>query len=289
MSSGGVTVPEGITVFENPEMTNVTSVVVDRALQSITYFSGYEACDASTCTNQQEYYSQINYNVPSVSWNSNCYHASPYQCEMSIWDGLSYGQGGSGFLMQSGVDIKVPCTSTTSCSSTVYTSWWECLSGTSCNLAAQPCGSSYPVSSSDSIEAFEENGAYSGGNGNGNDYEAFVQDTVQHWLCGSGWQDMASTTYPAAYWAQAIIETPSNGCCPIPTSWGTLNVTPIMCPGTSSSSCIFYTTPVSNGWDSYDTMYNYCTALSSSIYNINVGTTFTNGVFTEQYNNNCDF
>ena len=37
-------------------------------------------------------------------------------------------------------------------------------------------------------------------------------------------------------------------------------------------------------------MYNYCTVLGYSVYNINVGTyNSNNGDFTEQYNNNCDF
>lgn len=297
VSSGGVTVPEGITVFENPEMTNVTSVMVDRDIHGFTYYSGWESYDSSTTT--QEYYSETIFNMPSsVSWNGNCYHLSPYQCEMSPWDGLSYGAAGAGWLMQSGTDIKIPCTSTTSCSSTQLHAWWECVNGSGCNLGAQQCGTnptgSYPVSLSDHIEAFEEDGSYSGGNGNGNDYEAFVQDTTASpsWLCGSGWQDMASTSDPHAAWAQSIIEMPNvvppatTGCCPIPTSWGTLTFTSLLCPGTSGTSCIYYP----SSYDSINQMYNYCTVLGYSVYNINVGTyNSNNGDFTEQYNNNCDF
>jgi len=290
VSSGRVTVPESITVFENPAITNVTSVTVDRDVHGFTYFSGWESYDQVSGVTQQEYYSETSFNMPSsVSWNANCYHASPWQCEMSPWDGLSYGAAGSGFLMQSGTDIKIPCTSQTSCNSTpTLSAWWECLSGTSCNLAAQPCGNSYPVSLSDHINAFEENGGYSGGNGNGNDYEAFVQDTTAspHWLCGSGWQDMASSSYPYTEWAQSIIEMPSSGCCPVPTSWGTLTFTALMCPGSSSSSCIFYP----SSYDSINQMDNYCTATGVYYFNINVGSySSSNGQFTEQYNNNCDF
>jgi hypothetical protein len=289
VSSAGVTVPEGITVFENPQMTNVTSVEVDRDIRGFTYFSGWESYDGSPAS--IEYYSETIFNMPSSeTWNSNCYHLSPYQCEMSPWDGLSNGPAGAGFLMQSGTDIKIPCTSGSSCSSPVLSAWWDCVNGSGCSQGAKGCG--VTVYASDHIEAFVENGAYSGGNGNSADYEAFVQDATNYFLCGSGWQDMTSSSYPAAYWAQAIIEMPNavppatTGCCPIPINWGTLTFTSLLCPGTYSTSCIYYP----SNYDSINQMYNYCTATGVNYYNINVGSyNSNNGQFTEQYNNNCDF
>lgn len=271
--------PEGITVYENPRATSVSNLMIDRTIQGITYFSGYEANYNYAGHNWALFTNELTVDIPTVSWNSNCYHASPYKCEMSMWAGLSNSYGGGGFLLQSGVDISVPCTSSTLCGSTVYTSWYEWVPYN----AATPCGSSYPVYAFDQVTPFEENGGFSGGNGNSNDYQAFVEDPTQSWVCGSGWYDIAST----AYYAQSIIETPSNGCCPIPTSWGTWDIYQnILCPGTTSSTCVSWYYAHTNA----DVMNNYCTALGYYVDNIIVGGSFnTLGTYTQQYNNNCDF
>lgn len=284
VTASSTTVPKGVQVFENPQMTTVLNVTMDSTIQGITYWSGYEAHYMVSGSTYQEYSNLVVYDVPSVSWNGNCYYASPYECEMSIWAGLSNSGGGGGFLLQSGVDVKVPCTSSTSCSSTVYTPWWEWVP----HNAAQSCGSSYPVSSGDQITSYEANGAMAiVGNGNSNDYQAFVEDpsASPSWVCGSGWQDIASP----AYYGQSIIETPSNGCCPVPVSWGTLDMqNNDICPSTSGSGCVWWSN--SNIVTSYDTMDNYCTALGYYIYNINVGLTINGvGTYTQAYNNNCDF
>jgi len=93
----------------------------------------------------------------------------------------------------------------------------------------------------------------------------------------------------AAYYGQAIIETPSNGCCPVPTFSTAIGMDgATLCPGTALSSCVWYSN--ANVQTSYDQMHNYCTSLGTYIYNINVGATINNvGAFTETYNNNCDF
>ena len=278
INGSGVSVPEGVTVYENTSSMTVTDVIVDSTVQGITYWSGYEAHYVSGGSTQKLYASNFNFDVPIVSHNANCYHASPYQCEMSVWAGLSNSGGGGGFLIQSGVDIKVPCTSTTSCSSTVYTAWWEWVP----HNAAQSCGSAYPVYNLDEVVPIEKNGLFSGGNGVSGDYQAYVQDVSQNWICGSTWQNIGST----AYYAQSIIETPSNGCCPIPTSWGTLTLYGNALATTTSTWTWFSASGVVT---SYDTMYNYCTALGTHIYNINVGTTITSGNYNQSYNNNCDF
>jgi hypothetical protein len=283
ITASGVTVPEGMQVFENPQMTAVLNVTIDTAIQGITYWSGYEAHYVVSGSTHQLYWNEFTYDAPSVSWNSACYHASPYQCEMSIWAGLSNSGGGGGFLVQSGVDVKIPCTSQTSCSSTVYTAWWEWVP----HNAAQSCGASYPVHSGDQITPLEMSGSFTGGNGVATDYQAYVQDPSAStpWVCGSGWQVVGS----AAYYAQSIIETPSNGCCPIPISWGTMNlIDNELCYGTTSSSCAWYSN--SDVVTSYDTMYNYCTADQSDVYNIDVGATIgATGGYTQAYGTNCDF
>jgi hypothetical protein len=280
INAGGITVPVGVTVYENPQMTTVTNVTIDKTVQAITYFSGYEAQYVVSGKAQQLYEDEMFFYVPIVSWNSNCYHASPYQCEMSVWPGLSNGYGGSGFLLQSGVDIKIPCTSQTSCGPIVYTSWYEWVP----HNAATPCGSSYPVYYNDLITPLEWNGAVKGGDGNVNHYEAVVEDNTRGWVCVSGWYNIAST----AYWTQSIIETPSNGCCPIPTSWGTLSVQGNDLCYAKTPTCVYWSN--SNVQTTLNTMYNYCTSSGHNIYNINVGTTINfGGTYTQQYNNNCDF
>lgn len=279
VSGSGVTVPEGVTVYENPSMSSVSNVTIDRTVQGINYWSGYEAHYVSGGQTLQLFGSNFQFTVPSVSYNSNCYYASPWQCEMSVWAGMSASSGGGGFLIQSGVDMKVPCSSTTSCSSTVYTAWYEWVP----HNGATACGSSYPVYSTDSVIPYELNDAVNQ-NGNSNDYQAYVEDLSQSWVCGSGWYDIGS----AAYYAQSIIETPANGCCPIPTSWGTLTIdnAEMLISGYPTNNIAYYTN--SYVTVSKDTMYNYCTTLSSYIYNINVGALSGNGQYNQVYNNNCD-
>jgi hypothetical protein len=289
----------GITVFENPELTNVTGVVVDnQSYGKLQIFSGYSGYDQVSGVTQKEYYSETIFNVPSSeTGNSYCWNSTSWDCVMSPWNGLSYGSGGSGFLMQSGIHIEVDCSPLGggSCSSTpVLNAWWECLMAmnpvTACQGGAQTCGTnptgSYPVSSSDHIEAFEEAGNYSGGNGNGQDYEAFVQDTTAspRWICGSGWVDLHTSSYPFAKFGDAINEVPNGtapSATPIPISWPTMTLTSLICPGTSNSSCVYYPS-IGNTFQ----MQNPCSG--TQIYNINLGSySSSNGQFTEEYNNNC--
>lgn len=274
VTSGGVTAPVGISVFENPQVTAVTSVSIDRTIDGIMYWSGYAASVGS----DQLYSSEITYDAPSVFSNSNCYYESPYACVMSPWAGLST----PGYLVQSGLNINITCSSSSSCGSEQLEAFWEWLGPSGAGTAYGCSDKTYPVSIGDQITAYEANGLFTLGNGNSNDYIMSVQDASDSWACDSPWEDVGVATNGSL----SIIETPPNGCCPIPIDWdqtGVLDIdSNILCPGTTTSSCDDYSS--SGVTTSTDYMYNDCSG--SYIYNIDVGS-LSGGDYTQTYNNNC--
>ncbi len=61
----------------------------------------------------------------------------------------------------------------------------------------------------------------------------------------------------------------------------------ILCPTTSTSGCVYFS---ASGVTRYtDSMYNYCTADQSYVYNIDVGSMQSGGDYTQTYGTNCDF
>lgn len=285
VTSGNVTVPVGISVFENPQLSAVSSVTVDRSIFMLAnWFSGYEA---SYSTNNI-YSSEMTIDVPSVSSNSNCYHASPYACVMSPWSAID---NANGYLVQEGLNINITCTSGSSCGSEKMGAFWEYLAPSGGGVPAEPCNSnSYPVSLGDQVTSYEANGLFTGGDGNSNYYIMSVQDSTAAWVCQPSWQDVGTASTNRGL---SIIETPANGCCPIPINWNgasndVLDMTSnILCPTTSTSGCVYFS---ASGVTRYtDSMYNYCTADQSYVYNIDVGSMQSGGDYTQTYGTNCDF
>jgi hypothetical protein len=279
VTSGNITAPVGITVFENPQLTAVTSVTINRIIDGFSYYSGYEASYSTDTI----YSSEITYYAPSASYNSECYHEFPYECVMSPWSGLD---NDNGTLVQDGLNINYTCTSGGSCGSENLGAFWTWLGPDHTSVAHGCSDITYPVSVGDQITDYEANGLFTGGDGNSHYYIMSIQDATAGWACQPSWQDVGAVT-PAINRGLSIIEMPMGGTDPIPTGWSMDISSNIICYTTSTSSCVYFS---ASGVTTYpDTMYNYCAALGHDIYNINLGGTITAGEYNQAYNNNCIF
>lgn len=279
ITTGNLTVPEGITVFENPASTSVQGVTVDNMpAQGLNYYSGQEAQYKISGYAQPLYETQQYYYQQALGTNAACYtyymYNTNYQCFVSMWSGLSGNYGGGGFLVQSGTDVNYQCNSGGTCPATpVYSSWWEWLPG----YSPYPCGSSsYPVYKNDDIAPMEENMYYSGGSSA--QYEANVIDWTQSWTCTSGTWSQTGT----AYWVESEFEIPSGGSAALPTfnsvtmagydlCWGTTSCTSVGSTGTSLTA---------------DVMNNFCPSSGTSIQNIGLSTP-SGGSYNQLYSSNC--
>jgi hypothetical protein len=278
ITTRNTTVPQGITVFENPTSTSVLSVTMDNSsVQGLNYFSGYEAQYVVSGTaypllETQQYYYQPSIGANSCCYTYPCWYNSALQCGMSMWSGISGAYGGGGFLIQSGTDNLMQCNSAGTCGSPVYSAWWEWV----------PQGPPYTYGGTllpgDWITPMEENMYYSGGSLN--TYQANVIDWTQSWTGLSGNLNVGKS----AYWSQSEIEIPSTGTVALPT-FNSITFTNVgLCWGTSS--CAWWGS-TGNIPITTDSMINYCPSSGSNVYNILLSSVNSVGDYTQTYNTNC--
>lgn len=279
LTSEGMTVPQGITVFENPASTAVLDVTMDNStVQGLSYFSGYESQyvvsgSAKALLDTEQYYYQ-----PSIGHNSYCGYYSQYntalQCAFSMWSGISANYGGGGFLVQSGTDNFEQCYNIkghVGCNNPVYTTWWEWLPG------HPPITYGGTLSTGDQVTPNEENMAFSGGPLN--TYQANVIDWTANWVGLSGNLNVGQN----AYWAQSEFEIPSIGSAALPTfSPITLDYVDLCW---ASNACADF--GGSNTPTTTDSMINYCPSLGTNVQNILLSSFNIVGDYTQTYNTNC--
>ena len=275
----------GLQVWENPSMTEVlgTNVTTTAAITYYPSWSGYEVTDPSGGVNQALLAGDNDYYQPAVSENSNCYAGQPYECDLLVWSGLSYGSGGSGFLLQSGTAGYVTCTSGGTCASPAYQAWWEMVS----SYAYTTCSTStYVVSTGDLITPLEENGLWWSG-GTSSQWEAYVIDWTANggsgWSCASSVLSYSST----AYWGEAILETPgiNSYTASLPTFGTVTTELADVCTSPTGPTCMDYYTGQSNpSYVEYE-MQNTCSGTPT----VNIAESTINGgnTWTSQFQTAC--
>jgi hypothetical protein len=276
---GSYTVPEGVQVWENPSMTQVLGTNVSTTTGG-TYlnWSGYEVYYPVSGYNDPLYYAQIeDYYQPSISSNAVC-TAAQTQCSLLIWNSLSQGQDGSGFLLQTGTAADIYCPNGT-CGTASYSAFWEMVS----SYPYYTCSTStYKVSVGDEITPEEEYGLDWSGGAN-NQWETYIIDWTANggsgWSCASGVLTYDST----AYYSGTILERPEISGALVPLAV----FNSVATDGTeiciSTTTCYFDGTPYGNGDYVKDSMVNSC----SNTPNITLGNMGSTGDFTSTYYSNC--
>ena len=257
-SCGSQSEAETIQFFENPQLSNVTSVRIDtpsNCIQGATgmgsastvsnYWSGWRVWYESSGTNLIQDYETTYFYQPTGYPNEYCFSAEPYECELAIWGGLD---NANGFIAQTGTFRPFPAL----CAIAQLT-----LAGMSSMKAhhlRQACGSSDVVSPGDSMESIAENGLSWGGSLQA--YDLYLLDTP---VSGTSWVCSASTTYSGGITtlSETILEIPvfnnilGQSYNAFLTTFNTVdNYENLECYYLSgSSTCVPYTSSASNGWD----------------------------------------
>ncbi len=193
----------GIQVFENPSLTHVVNVQVNRgdcASSGTDHIvDGYQVHTTYGGVQTNQVYSDMSFATPTATSNSYCMQ-SPYDCTVGVWTGLINGiyNNSASFLAQTGTEAEMNCTSL-SCPTPSYFGWWDFYPANQ-----MQCASTDTLAAGDSMQAEVENGYYWGGSSN--DYRTFLfEDTGTGWVCSSGSTAAPSGTAITDY-AETLVE-----------------------------------------------------------------------------------
>jgi hypothetical protein len=202
----------GIQVFENPSLTNVSSVQVNNgechSSGDDKYWAGYQVHTTYGGVQTNQIYSTMSYTQPTLTNSSSsdpyCTQYSPYICAVDVWTGLSnavYSTSTGVLIAQTGTTAQMNCNVSKCPSAPSYYGWYELLDTTYGNN----CPPADTVSTGDSMQAEAENGDYFGGSSS--NYETFLfEDTGTGWICSSG--TMSGSGLSITNYAESIVERP---------------------------------------------------------------------------------